>query len=484
MTPITRRAFVLGMGGTVLSSALGSQASATPPRVVVIGAGLAGLAAAYELMQAGVDVRLAEQSQRPGGRVKTIRGHFAGDAWVDVGGQLSGAGYANFFYYANKFGLELEPTPPFAARPGVLLHLNGKLHTLADLHDQPDDWPLALAEHEKPVAPARLLRHYLQPVAAEIATVDRVLHPDYAHYNDLSLLEYLRQAGATPAAIGLIEQSLNYNSLATVSALSALRDAVRSLHSAGSQTMNIKNGNSSLPEAFANELGQRIHYQAKVTSLSYSDNGAQLQIDTQRDREVWEAERVVIAIPFTALRKVAFDTPLPDARRRMVEELPYTQVAQTYVQTSRQFWQSSEPVAAVYTDGPLERLFNSSAKMPTGHGLLINWINGAGTAAVRGLAAEEQAEFTLRGIAKIWPGSEKFVERTFVNNWGNSYAEGAYAHYAPGQMRRFAVAIPRPVGCLHFAGEHTELVAPGMEGALTSGRRAATEILNSTIPAT
>ena len=89
-----------------------------------------------------------------------------------------------------------------------------------------------------------------------------------------------------------------------------------------------------------------------------------------------------------------------------------------------------------------------------------------------------KAEFSARELAKIWPESSQLIEKAVSNNWANSYARGAYAHYAPGQMAAFAADIWKPVGRLHFAGEHTELVAPGMEGALTSGKRAAAEILS------
>ena len=81
-------------------------------------------------------------------------------------------------------------------------------------------------------------------------------------------------------------------------------------------------------------------------------------------------------------------------------------------------------------------------------------------------------------MEKIWPGCRDQIEVTLANNWSNTYVGGAYAHYAPGQMAAFAAEIPKPIDRLHFAGEHTELVAPGMEGALASGRRAAKEIID------
>ncbi len=479
MSQLTRRAFMLGAGSAMLPGILPKAFAKSGQRVVVVGAGLAGLAAAFELSEAGIDVRVAEQSDRPGGRVRTVKGVFDDDAWVDVGGQTSGPGYANFFYYATRFGLTLEPQAVFASRPDLLVHVENQLLSGTALREDPDRWPMALADAEKPLAPARLLSHYLRPIAAEIGKVERVLEPQYLKYDEMSLLELLRQQGASDAAIALIEHVLNYNSLETVSALSALRDAVRTLHVRGAQALNIAGGNSQLPEAFARERGDRVHCRSALTSIVQDARSVKLQIETQHDQEVWEADRVVIALPFTALRNVSIEPALPENRQRMIDELPYTQVAQTYLQTKTRFWEEETPVAAIYSDGPLERLFNASARMSSQRGLLINWINGIGTGRFTELDPEEHAAFVRQQLDEIWPGSGQLVEKTYTSNWGKTYARGAYAHYAPGQMATFARAIPEPVNRLHFAGEHTELVAPGMEGALTSGKRAASEVISA-----
>jgi len=478
MQELTRRRFLKGAGGLALAgSAAGVFAS--QPRVAVVGAGLAGLAAAHDLVEAGFDVQLAEQSERAGGRIKTLRNVFDDGAWVDVGGQTSGPGYANFFYFSTLFELEFEPQSVFRGRPEVILDLEGKRYTASELREDPDRWPLALTSDERPLAPMRLLSHYLKPIAEQIGSVERVLAPEFAHYDEMSLKQLLESAGASEPALKLIEHTLNYNSLDSVSALSALRDAVRALFASGGQALNLKNGNQTLTDAFAARLGDRVRYRCALQAVEQDRNGVTLQFETQAGREVWEAEAVVLAMPFTALRKVRFAPGLPATRQQIVDELPYTQVVQTYVQLSRRFWSNEDNVLAVYSDGPLERLFNASSRMSGERGLLVNWINGAGTAAMQKLDAEERVEFAVRELEKIWPESRKLVEKTYSNDWGKSYAEGAYAHYAPGQMTRYAADIPRTVGRLHFAGEHTELVAPGMEGALTSGRRAAREIVGS-----
>ena len=453
-----------------------------PPRVVVVGAGLAGLAAAYELRQGGADVRLIERSGRVGGRVKTIRGHFDDGAWVDVGGQTTGAMYANFFYYATKFGLPFEAQQAPASRPDVLLHLGGRLYSAMQLRKDPSGWPVDLHGHEKPLAPFRLLGHYLEPIAAKIGAVDKVLSPAFVHYDELSLRQLLVRQGASDAAIRQIDHTLNYNSVDSVSALSALRDAARSLLMRGGQALHLENGNQSLPEAFAAALGDVIQCRHSLRAVRQSGAGVKLQVETNGSVDTLYADKIVIAIPFTALRKVHFEPGLPRERQTIIHELPYTQIAQAYLQTRTRFWESGATVSAVVSDGPLERLFNASQRMQDERGLLVNWVNGVGTDDIDAHQPEAHLNRVVRELDAIWPGAKGQIEKTLSNNWSRTYVEGAYAHYAPGQMATYAAAIPKPVGRVHFAGEHTELIAPGMEGALTSGRRAAAEILKTTSP--
>jgi len=479
MQQVSRRTFLAGMGAAAIPGAWQGARAANPQKVIVVGAGLAGLAATYELQQAGVDVTLIERSGRVGGRIRTLRGHFADDAWVDLGGQTSGGGYANFFYYATKFGLAFEEQRAFpgGGRPDLLLHLQGNLYSGATLRGDPGQWPLPLTDAEKAQAPTRLLSHYLGGVAKRIGTPERVLDPEFLPYDELSLLEFLQRQGASEAAIGLIDHTLNYNSVATVSALSALRDATRALQGRGGAALNLANGNSSLTEAFGKELGDVVRLDTELKALTQDDERVTLQVETKGLSDVLYAQRVVVAVPFTALRKVRIDAGLPASRQKIINELPYTQIAQAYLQTRVRFWEKDAPVAMIYSDGPLERLFNASARMSGDRGLLINWVNGTG---LHKLAAGDPAEHldrVLFELEKIWPQSRDMIEQTYTKNWGQSYANGAYAHYAPGQMAAFAAEIPKPAGRLHFAGEHTELVAPGMEGALTSGKRAAQEIL-------
>lgn len=477
---LNRRRFVSAVGGALASSSLLSGCGGSPDRVAIVGAGLAGLVAAYELRRAGVDVRVFEQSDRAGGRVWTLRDQFDDGAWVDAGAMGAGQSYTNWLAYCERFGLEIEASETRSPRPDTLLLLDGRMYRGSELRAEPSGWPLALTDAERPLAPFRLLYSHLRPVAGEIGDVGNVLNPAFSRYDEMSLLDFLGERDASDAAIALIERGLNYNSLASVSALSALRDATRLIGAAG-PSIHIAGGNSGLPEAFASALADAIHYRRELAAISTLDDGVRLHLRGPESGETFDATRVIVTIPFTALRRVDFEPALPPARQRMIDDLPYTQIAKTFVQTRSRFWQDDVDFSMLFSDTSYERVFNLSGQMGETHGLLLNWINGTGLEPFADMDSQQHAATVIDWMMSVWPHAADQFEKGLAINWGRTYAGGAYAHYAPGQLQAFAPEIPKPIGRIHFAGEHTELVQPGLEGAVVSGMRAAGEVLDAVV---
>ncbi len=473
-TGLSRRDFVRGGTAAGLAAMLPGCAKHNP-RIAVVGAGLAGLVATWELRNAGVSVRTFEAADRAGGRAWTLRGHFDNDRFVDAGAMGSDRSYARWVGYCEQFGVELQT--PDSPRRDSLMHLDGSMLTGSALRDDPAGWPLPLSDAEKAKAPSRLLFSELQPIAAEIGAVENVLAPAWADYDTLSLLDFLRQRGLSDAAITLVERSLNYNSLATVSTLSALRDTARRLQGPPAPVTPVA-GHGALPEAMAAELADVIAYGTPLTAVSTSANGVRLTFAGAGSQTTYDADYVVLTLPFTALRKVSFEPGLPAERQNMINRLPYTRIAKTFVQARRRFWESGKDFSVLTSDTAFERVFNLSSGEASEPGLLLNWINGIGLDTFTELDEDEHAALVTEWLESLWPNAADGFEKPITINWAKRYSEGAYAHYAPGQLRTFAVALPQPIGRLHFAGEHTELVAPGLEGAVTSGARAANEILN------
>lgn len=474
---VSRRKFIATAGKALaVASALPGCAGRTP-RVAVVGAGLSGLTAALELRDAGLDVTVFEASDRAGGRAFTIRDYFDDGRHVDAGAMGADRSYTQWMAYCDRFGVEVvdrEPPPP---ERESLLFLEKRLRSAKQLQETPTDWPIDLADSEKPLAPSRLLFSHLREVASEIGAVENVLDPAWARYDDLSLADFLIERRASPAAIALIERSLNYNSLGTVSTLSALRDTARRLQGPPAPVEPVA-GHGSLPEAMAAALRDELRFRTPLVAVRHSADGVTLTLDGAGGHAEFDADYLVVTLPFTALRRVSFTPGLPEARQRMIENLPYTRIAKTFVQSRTQFWkagESAQDFSILTSDTRFERVFNLSE--PDAGGMLLNWINGVGLDEFSGIGADAHAERVREWLTEVWPEARGKLGKSLTVNWAESYAGGAYAHYAPGQLREYAPEIPRPIGRLHFAGEHTELVAPGLEGAVVSGMRAANEVV-------
>src|SRR5947209_6374252 len=177
-----------------------------PRRVVVIGAGLGGLSAAYELHRAGHDVTVLEARPFPGGRVRTLRDGFADGLYAEAGGQAFFPAPENYAAkYVEAFGLSRLP-----GEQGVLTslwHLRGR--NIRPRAGFPITWPIELTADEQRLGLDGMRQKYLAPAVDELA---RLLDPAQANWSSeaidrfdkMSFAELLRSRGASPAAIELL----------------------------------------------------------------------------------------------------------------------------------------------------------------------------------------------------------------------------------------------------------------------------------------
>ncbi len=475
---LSRRSLVATMGSLAVAGCARPAKSANEIEIVVAGAGLAGLTAAYELRRAGVKVRVIEQAAIAGGRVRTERDVFSDGDVVELGGTEVASSYVNFLAYCDEFNVAYAvENRPRVARD-ILLDEGNTLYSLNALRNS-DNWPIAFNTEERARIPFGLLGSYVTRVAREIGSIDRLLLPEFAHLDAMSLRQLLQQQGATEAAIAFIDRTLNYNSVDTVSALSVLRDQLRRLGAGRPESIKLKKGNASLPKAFASRLGNTVSYRSSLKAIHNEPGEVSVRVALPGGEENWRCDALVVALPFTALRDVQIEGLMPKHRQKMINELPYTQISRTYLKTQSRFWEQDGPVAAIYSDGPLERFFDISDYEKSDAGLLMNWVNGIGNAVFSGDKHDQRVERIVRGLGERWPGAATQVEKAVSVDWADTYCKGAYAHFAPGQVGEFAATMAKPLGRLHFAGEHTEFEGAGLEGAIVSGRRAAQAVLDS-----
>jgi monoamine oxidase len=443
---------------------------------IVIGAGLAGLTAAHALQAQGLDVLVLEAQERVGGRVHSMR-QLGGVG--EAGGTYIGAGYARVIAAANRFNIRLvDVTPVLEFFREQDLVLDGKIIRQADWPEHPAN-PFPGADKQfYPWTYHRVLTMRSNPLAAPEDWLGG------AHAGlDVSMHAWLASLGLSERAVALAYgMNLSFGSDAhDVSALlllfrAAFSKAQRSHASADQIGFTAERGVQRIPEAMAEHLRRHVALGRAVASVHLSRDGAQV---TCVDGARLAARHVVAAIPFGALRRIAIDPPLTGTQAQAVRELPAQPITQVYLAPKTPFWEKDGYAPSLFTDSLAGMLAAARhGDDPRQVTSLTAWIMGEAAASLDGLPAAEIGRRVIADIERIRPAARGQLELLGACSWGaDPYAAGAWAYFRPGQVTAWAATMGRAHGRLHFCGEHLAIASRGMEGAMESGERAASEIL-------
>jgi monoamine oxidase len=445
-------------------------------KALVIGAGLAGLAAAYELTQAGHDVTILEARTRAGGRVYTLRDSFADGLYAEAGA-ISIADIHEFtLKYVRLFDLPLDSVP--LSNFTSLCYMRGQRMTYLD--NTPIVWPLELTPEEQRLGVFGMMAQYVGSVLPELGDPTAPDWPSEAHthYDQMTFAAFLRAQGASPDAVALLRAGyldLWGDGVESVSALGLLRDALLS-HTARAW-YTIRGGNDLLPKAFAARLATQIRYGTPVVKIKHDAQGARVVCLQGGAPQTIAADHVICTVPFSVLRGIEVSPPFSPEKRRAIAELPYTSVTRVYLQARTKFWRDEGDIGAASTDLPMAWTRDVTFNQPGQRGILEAYMAGPHARRVAALSAPERSRFTLAQMEKVYPGiTENFEGATSICWDEDPWARGGYAWFKPGQMRLLLPDIARAEGRVHFAGDHTSAWPGWMQGALESGQRVAQEI--------
>ena len=449
---------------------------------VVVGAGLAGLAAALRLEAAGMRVVVLEARDRPGGRARTLRAPFSRGLYANAGPSFVPSNHALTTAYARRYGADLDSLAP-GDFPGRY-YFEGQTVRL----DDPDAaWPLALSPAEREAGYAEMMWAYLGDDIARVgahldlpwAERGAALAADDAALDGMTAAAHLRSQGASEAAVDLLEMGANGvwgEGYRDISALLAVRSIAATL--AAYEVYSVRGGTDRLPSAMAGALRGSVRYGTTVQRVVSGPNSAAVHFSGPDGVGVITAPKVVLALPAHPLRQVAFSPALSPLKQEALAAIRYTAFARTFIECDARVWRGPEgPGAWSAAVPPVQNVGDATFAQAGEPGILSTFQTGRLARRYGALPFRSRVQTVTQDLAAFFPGLPDVATRGAVYDWHlDPLAGGAYATFGPGETAWIPGALQTPEGRLHFAGEHTSPWSGWMQGALESGERAAHEI--------
>jgi monoamine oxidase len=430
-------------------------------RVVVAGAGLAGLSAARALEARGAQVIVVEARDRVGGRLWTLRRVFAARQHAEAGADLVEEEQEHVLELARTLGIEpvriLRDSFGYYgpdARGRRRLHTGprtfqqfGQLLTpvIRDFKVAEERWDSAVGE-----------RYGRQSVAAYLDEIDaparlragvRGLRGFFlADPEDLSMLPMLEQF----AESGAPGRGCIYR---------------------------IPGGTDRLATGLAKRLKNRVRLRTIVRRIAQRDGGIAVAVDEPSGRrgEI-AADFLVCALPAATAREVQFDPPLPEPQHDAIASLRYGCATRLLLQFERRFWRRRGRPNAFGSDLPIGAVWEGNEEQAGPHGILSFLAGGRASAQLQDILAREGERGVVDRLKWLGTPSRLLASQAVI--WDDDpWARGGYAYFHPGFEPRWRAWLARPAGRIVFAGEHTSVKSQGyMNGAIETGLRAAAEI--------
>ena len=434
--------------------------------VVVLGAGLAGLAAARDLVAGGADVVVLEARDRVGGRVDQV----AVDTGrpVQLGGEVVGPVHTAYLGLVAELGLSLEPS--YTAVPGATTYdlVEGVLRS-------EDGFPFASGEER---ADYERVDRLFGELASTLDPDDPWGHPEATSLDRVSFGTWLRSVDARPATLRALETGalgLAAGSIEQTSLLSELRKAA-AVGERGFDTyyelwesLQVAEGSAEVALRMASELGDRVHLGAVVTSIEVT--GSDCRVSTLEGDEL-RAEAVVCALPVSVLSGIRIEG-VDDERVRSLRSQRHALAAKVVTVYDRSVW--ADHGANGLAEG--EHLLAST--WPQRDGVLSGLVPPERIGWLLAVADEERERVLERELERMYGEPAASPRRTFLRLWATDpFTRGYVTHWWPGDVLRVGPRHGTHAPPFYVCGSD-QWVAGYMEGAVRTGRAAAAAALGS-----
>ncbi len=428
--------------------------------VAVVGAGLAGLAAAHDLYLRGAEVSVLEACDRIGGRVLTVHDGFHDRQHGEAGADLIDEDQATIRRLAeSELGLRLVPI--LEGGFDFVRRIGGRIAV--------DSSPWArLIEALRPLIHTYGLaeQHWHSPIVASLAR-----HSIAEWLNAVHASEDLRAIARGMRGFFLADPD-------ALSLLPVLEEFTDSGSPGGQRMYRVEGGNVRIAERLVAPLGDRVHLQSPVVAVTQDAHRVRVKVQAgKRGLAEVDADYAVVAVPAPLAAAIEWTPRLPDAQHEALSRLKYGFATKTLLQFDRRFWQVPGKPRAYGSDLAIGAVWDGNEDQPGASGMLSLLAGGSTSNATAALLARGGAEALVQELGWLGSADAHLVAFKSVRWEDDPWAGGGYAYFDPAYAPEWRTWLARPFGRVLFAGEHTSVRWQGyMNGAVESGLRAAGEI--------
>ncbi|QHT71512.1 NAD(P)/FAD-dependent oxidoreductase [Rhodocytophaga rosea] len=436
-------------------------------KVIVAGAGIAGLCCGYELMKRGHEVIILEASGRHGGHVLTVRDGLSDGLYADFGAEnITKPGYELFWEYAKEFNLTVLPYPK---RDNILRRIDGQFYTeqmLADpavlkkfgLNQREIKY---LSEHSWPELELLYTRPYLDKFTDEY----QPFGVGYDHLDTTPIAQIYKKEGASPGALQLL------GGMHTSALFELWRQSIldlRGLPLFPLKVYRLKDGNQSLPNAFAKKLGVRVKLNCPILKIKHGQSGVTITYKEFNEEKEITADHLANCIPLPAFRNIPVEPAFSPEKQYAIDNVTYDSYARFVFQASSKFWEADKLSINMELNHPdIAAIWQVAEEVDT-HRVALMGMGPGGTSPQRALA----------GFRQVYPGKHDTIEQALVKDWTKEQFSPTCErlNFPMGELRKFWPHVMASHGRIHFAGAYADNLNWGMEAATRSANRVAKEI--------
>jgi monoamine oxidase len=431
-----------------------SFAQKTRHSCVVVGAGLAGLSAAYRLTIAGWKVTVVEARSRPGGRVWSYRFPQAPELVCEMGGEWIGKDHENMLAICKELDVALEPHAyqVWLLQDGVI--------------KKPGQWQFSQQSRDAWNRWVKQYEHYRDA--------------DFRRLDQYDWWTWLDKIGFTQSDLRIrdIMDSTDYGE--SDHAVSAY---VAGASYAGTDYMDpdytdqmdfhVKGGNTRLVEAIMARLPPgSVRFDARV--LRIEQHVGTVTVSTEHEK--FTADACIVATPSSVLPAIQFDPPFSPSKALAVDQLEYARIIKTQILCRKRFWGAEN--FSLMSDETSHQYFHTTQNQPGPRGILCSYATGDKADVLAAQDDVRRQQLVTRDLLPVSAEAASDVIAVHSQAWQrDSLVHGAYALYRPGQWFTVRPLLAQPHGKVLFAGEHLGEAQGFMEGAVETGQAAARAML-------